>query len=157
MSFAIQGTTDLGAEPLGESLGGQALDVLLALLDDDEREDGNVVADDATADRLALALTGTAGAVARVAVREQQAHTVGEEDTLLHGETLLVVAAGDAEDVALPLVTDAAGRKVCARSAGRPRAVAGWPAEPAGVDARVGRDLLRHALVVEDAEAALLI
>ena len=99
--------TDLGAEPLGESLGGQALDVLLALLDDDEREDGDVVSDDATADRLALALTGTAGAVARVAVREQQAHTVGEEDTLLHGEALLVVAAGDAEDVALPLVTDA--------------------------------------------------
>ena len=56
--------TDLGAETLGERLGGEALDVLLALLDDDEGEDGDVVSDDAASDRLALALTGAAGAVA---------------------------------------------------------------------------------------------
>ena len=46
----------------------------------------------------------------------------GEEDALLHGETLLVVSAGDAEDVALPLVAEG-----------------------------VSRDLLGDALVVEDA------
>ena len=30
----------------------------------------------------------------------------GGEDSLLHGETLLVVSAGDAADIALPLVTN---------------------------------------------------
>jgi hypothetical protein len=60
------------------------------LLDDDDGEDADVVADDAAADRLALALTVTARAVARVAVGEEQAGTLLEQDTLLHGETLLV-------------------------------------------------------------------
>lgn len=96
----------LGAETLGKSGVGESRDLLLSLLDNDDREDGDVVADDASADRLALALTGAAGAVARVAVREKEADTVGEEDTLLHGETLLVVSTGDAEDVSLPLVSD---------------------------------------------------
>lgn len=85
---------------------GQAGDVGLALLDDGEGQDGQVHAGDAAADRLALALAGAAGAVARVAGGEQQADTVGGHDTLLHGETLLVVAAGDLEDVALELVAE---------------------------------------------------
>ncbi len=85
---------------------GQAGDVLLALLDDREGEDGEVGTDDAAADRLALALAAAAGAVARVAVGEEEADTVGGNDTLLHRETLLVVATGDAEDVALPLIAE---------------------------------------------------
>lgn len=85
---------------------GQAGDVGLALLDDAEGEDGEVHADDAAADGLALALTGASGAVAGVAVGEEEADTGRVHDTLLHGETLLVVAAGDAEDVALELVAD---------------------------------------------------
>ncbi len=85
---------------------GQAGDVGLALLDNGEGEDGQVHAGDAAADRLALALAGAAGAVARVASGEQEADTVGGHDTLLHGETLLVVAAGDLEDVALELVAE---------------------------------------------------
>lgn len=56
-----------------------------------------------------------------MAVREEEADTVGDKDTLLHGETLLVISAGDAEDIALPLVTKG-----------------------------VGGDLLRDLLVVED-------
>ena len=39
-------------------------------------------------------------------VGEEETDTVGEEDTLLHGETLLVVAASNAEDVALPLIAE---------------------------------------------------
>jgi hypothetical protein len=34
--------------------------------------------------------------------------TIGE-DTLLHGEALLVVAAGDSDDVALPVITEQVG------------------------------------------------
>lgn len=35
-----------------------------------------------------------------MALAEQQPHTGGMHDSLLHGETLLVVAAGDFEDIA---------------------------------------------------------
>jgi hypothetical protein len=42
-----------------------------------------------------------AGAVARLVLAEQKANTLVREHTLLHRETLLVVAAGDAEDIAL--------------------------------------------------------
>jgi len=41
-----------------------------------------------------------------VAVGEEEAHTVGEEDALFHGETLLVVTAGDAEDISFPFVAE---------------------------------------------------
>lgn len=96
----------LGAEALGVDDVGQAGDVGIALLDDGEGEDGEVHAGDAAADGLALALAGAAGAVARVAGGEQEADTAGGHDTLLHGETLLVVATGDAEDVALELIAE---------------------------------------------------
>jgi len=42
-----------------------------------------------------------------VALAEEELDTLGSEDTLLHGETLLVVATGDLEDVALELLADA--------------------------------------------------
>lgn len=96
----------LGAQALGVDDVGETGDLLLALLDDSQSEDGQVHADDAAADGLALALAGAAGAVARVAVGQEQADTGRVQDSLLHRETLLVVAAGDAEDVALPLVAE---------------------------------------------------
>lgn len=39
-----------------------------------------------------------------MAVGKEEADTVGNEHTLLHGETLLVVTTGDAEDVAGPFI-----------------------------------------------------
>jgi len=111
----------LGAETLGEDDIGQSGDILLALLDDDEGKNGDIGADDAATDGLAPALTSTANSVARVAVGEEEADTVRNEDTLLHGEALLVVSTSDTENVALPLVTK-----------------------------RVPRNLLRHLLVEED-------
>ena len=45
-----------------------------------------------------------------MAVGEEEPHTVGEKDTLFHGETLLVVPAGDAEDVSLPFVAEGIAR-----------------------------------------------
>lgn len=118
----------LGAEALGVDDVGEAGNVVVALLDDGEGKDREVLADDAATDGLALALTGAAGAVARVAVGEEQAGTSREHDTLLHGETLLVVATGDAEDVALELVTDG-----------------------------VAGNLSAHALLHEDGELALIL
>ena len=100
---------DLGGTLRTQALGvddvGKVGNVLLALLDDGEGKDGQVHADDAAADRLSLALTGPACAIAGVTVGEEEPDTVGEDDTLLHRETLLVVAAGDADNVALPLIT----------------------------------------------------
>lgn len=118
----------LGAETLGVDNVGKAGDVVLTLLDNSEGKDRQVHGNDAAADGLALALTGTAGAVARVAISEEETDTSGVHDTLLHGETLLVVATGDLEDVALPLVTDG-----------------------------VTGNLLAHAAVHEDTETALIL
>lgn len=103
----LRGT--LGSETLGVDDVGQAGNVLLALLDDSQSKDGQVHADNATTDGLALALAGAAGAVAGVAIGEQEADTGGLQDTLLHWETLLVVASSDAEDVSLPLITEGVG------------------------------------------------
>merc|ERR1712000_517988 len=61
----------LGAEALGVHDVGEAGNVLVALLDDGQGQDGHVHADDAAVDGLALALTGAAGAVARVALGER--------------------------------------------------------------------------------------
>ena len=96
----------LGTKTLGEDVVGEAVDLVLALLDDHEGEDGDIGADDAAADGLALALARAADAVARVTVREEETDTVGEEDTLLHGETLLVVATSNTEDISLPFVAE---------------------------------------------------
>lgn len=94
----------LGSETLGVDDVGQAGDVGITLLDDSEGEDGQVHADDAATDGLPLALTSAAGAVAGVTLGEQESDTGRVHDTLLHGETLLVVSTGDAEDVALELI-----------------------------------------------------
>lgn len=101
------------AADLGGTLGTQSLGVYgvretrqvpLALLDDAESEHGKVHANDASAHTLPLALAGATGSVAGVAFGEEQSDTGRVHDTLLHRETLLVVAAGDSEDVALELV-----------------------------------------------------
>lgn len=104
----------LGSKALGVDNVGQTGDVLLALLDNRQSKDGQVHADNATADRLALALAGAAGAVAGVAVGEEEADTGRVHNTLLHRETLLVVTAGNAEDVALPLVAEGLSRDLLA-------------------------------------------
>jgi hypothetical protein len=110
----------LWSEPLWEDVLGESGNALLALLDNDEGKDGNIGTDDAATDTLAFALAGTTNAIARVTVSEEQAYTVGQQDTLLHREALLVVSTSDTEDVSLPLVAE-----------------------------RVTWDLLRHALFVE--------
>lgn len=96
----------LGAEAFGEDDVGEPGDLVVALLDDDDGQDRDIGADNATTDRLAAALACAADAVARVAVRKQELDTVGQEDTLLHRETLLVISAGDAEHIALPFVAE---------------------------------------------------
>lgn len=70
-------------------------------LHDDQVENAEIGVNNATADRLALALTSPTGTVAGVPLAEQQAHTAMGEYTLLHGEALLVVASADAHYITL--------------------------------------------------------
>jgi hypothetical protein len=107
----------LGTETLGVDDISEARDIVVALLDDGEGEHGEIHGDDASTDGFALALTGAARSVAGVAVGEEESDSSGMHNTLLHGETLLVVAAGDLEDVALELVADRVTRNLCAHSA----------------------------------------
>jgi hypothetical protein len=118
----------LGSETLGVDDVGETGDLALTLLDNGKSKDGEIHADDAATDGLSLALTGAAGAVAGVAVGEEEADTGRVHDTLLHGETLLVVASGDAEDVALELIANG-----------------------------IAGNLSTHALLHEDTELALIL
>jgi len=124
------------AADLGRALGTQALgvygirearNVVVALLDNGQSKDGQVHGNNASTNRLSLALTRAAWAVAAVAVGEEKSDTGWVHDTLLHRKTLLVVAASDLEDVALELVADA-----------------------------VARHFLTHAAVHEDTQLALI-
>lgn len=108
----------LGAETLGVDGVGDAGDLVVALLDDAESQDGQIHGDDAAANGFTLALTGAARTVAGVAVGEQETDTGWVHHALLHRETLLVVAAGDAEDVALELIADAVAWDLSAHSGG---------------------------------------
>ena len=73
----------------------------VTFLDDDQVENAEIGINDATTDRLALALASPAGTVAGVSLAEQQAHTAVGQHTLLHGEALLVVASADAHHITL--------------------------------------------------------
>lgn len=96
----------LGTQSSGQDGVGESGDLSLTLLDDGDGKNGDVGVDDATSNRLSLSLTRSSSSVARVTVSEEESGSVGEEDTLLHGETLLVVTTGDSENVTLPLVSD---------------------------------------------------
>lgn len=118
----------LGTQALGVNSVGDAGDVVVALLGDAESEDREVHADDAATNRLPLALAGATGAVAGVALAEEEGNTGWVHNTLLHRKALLVVAAGDFEDVSLELVADT-----------------------------IAGNLLSHATVHEDAQLALIV
>ena len=79
----------------------------LSLLDNDHGKNSQIGVDDAAPDGLALLRSGAPLAVARVALLEEESDAAVGEDALLHGEALLVVAAGDAEGISLPLVAQA--------------------------------------------------
>jgi hypothetical protein len=96
----------LGSETLGDSSVSKSGNVLLTLLDDNEGEHGQVRGDNAATDGLSLALTSAARTVGGVTLAQEKTDTVGKKDTLLHGETLLIVTSGDTENVTLEFVTD---------------------------------------------------
>eukprot|EP01084_Bolivina_argentea_P203129 346983_1 len=98
----------LGAEAAGHGDVGDTLDGGLAGLDDGDVDAGDVLGEDAAADGLATALTVAAaeGVEGVVAALDQEGDTGGGHDALDHGETLLVGATLEAEEVTLELITE---------------------------------------------------
>jgi len=96
----------LWAETHRLGLVGEAGNLLLALLDDDEVQHRQVLGDDASTDRLALHLTSAALAVALASLAEEQTHALWGKNTLHHWETLFVVSSRDAESVSLELIAE---------------------------------------------------
>jgi len=95
----------LGTEAFGDDHISETWNITFALLDNGKSQDGKILTDNAATDRLALSLAGSSRSVAGVAVGEEKLDTSRKHDTLLHGKALLVIAASDAEDVALPFIT----------------------------------------------------
>lgn len=70
----------LGTKTLGLDGIGKTRELALTLLDDSKGHDSEILTGDGTTDRLALALTSAAGAVAAVSSSEEETGTVGEKD-----------------------------------------------------------------------------
>jgi hypothetical protein len=118
----------LWSQSLGGGGVGQSLNVSFTLLDNGQRQDSQVLANNASSDGLSLALTSSSWSVTRVSLGQQQLNSGWVHDTLFHWETLLVVTTGDSEDVALELVTN-----------------------------RVTFDFLAHTLLVEDSQFVFIV
>jgi len=117
----------LWTQTLGVNDVGDTGDIVLSLLDDGEGQDGKIHSDDAATDGLALSLSGTTRTIAGVTFRKKEANTGRVHDSLLHWETLLVVATSDLENVTLELITN-----------------------------RVTRNLSTHSLIHKNAQLALI-
>jgi len=118
----------LGSQAARNRRVGQSWNISVALLHDDEVENGQIRVDDTSSDAPAMTLSRAPGSVAGVHGAEEKADATVGQHSLHHRESLLVIAAADAENVALPLVPE-----------------------------RVAGDFLRHLLVEEDAEFAVIL
>lgn len=99
-----EGGGTLRAEAAWDDLVSKALDLGVALLDNNEVESGDFRRNDTATDSLALALTILAWAVAAHAVLKEKTDTAWGDNTLLHWEALLVIATTDAEDISFELI-----------------------------------------------------
>jgi len=121
----LRGT--LGTKALGVHDISDTGNVVVALLDNGESQHGQIHSYNAATDRLALALTSTARAVAGVTFGEEKSNTGWVHNSLLHWETLLVVATSNLEDVSLEFIAN-----------------------------RISRNFSTHTLVHENAQLALV-
>jgi hypothetical protein len=96
----------LGTQTTGDGLVRQTLDSLFSHLGDDQVQNGNIVTDNTSTDRLALSLTLAARSVGLVSLLTEKTDSRVCEDTLTHGEPLLVVSTRNAEDVSVKVFTE---------------------------------------------------
>jgi len=95
----------LGGTHVGLVNVGAAVDLRLSLLDNLEVDGANIGSDDASSDSASSALTDSSGLVESTLLSEEDSGSAVDKDTLLHGETLLVVATVDSENVALKVIS----------------------------------------------------
>lgn len=95
----------LGSESLGKLGVSETSDGLFTDLDNSKSDDGKIGSDDASSDGLSLSFTGSSGSVALVASLHEESDSSLDKDTLLHGETILIVTTGNFEDVSLEFIT----------------------------------------------------
>ena len=96
----------LGSKTTGDSLVGESWNRLVGHLRDNQVENGNVVSHNAPTDRLALALSSTALSVGLGSLFTEKTDASVGQDTLAHGESLLVVSSGNAHDGAIKLFSE---------------------------------------------------
>jgi hypothetical protein len=92
--------SSLGTKATGHIVIRQAWDRVGTDLRNDQVEDSNVMSHNASTHALALAFTGTTGAVGLVALLTQQSHTGVGQNALTHWESLLIIASGYPENEA---------------------------------------------------------
>jgi len=64
------------------------------------------VTNDAASNGLSLSLTASSDSVATVTITHENSGSASHENTLFHGESVLIVAAGNLEDISLELITE---------------------------------------------------
>jgi hypothetical protein len=84
----------------------ESSNLLGALLDDDQVHNREIRTNNATTDGLSLAGTLSSGSEALHVLVEQKSDTSVSQNTLHHGETLLVITTTNANDVAGPFLTE---------------------------------------------------
>jgi hypothetical protein len=95
----------LRTKSLGKNSIGQRRDLGITLFDNDEGKYSDIGSNNAAANGFASTLARATSSVAGVSVGKKKSNTVGQENTLLHWKTLLVVSTSDAENVSFPLVS----------------------------------------------------
>jgi hypothetical protein len=71
-----------GTKTFGVSDIGEAREIIVALLHDDDGKNREIGTDDTSSNRFAFAFTGTTGTIARVALGKEKTNTSGMENTL---------------------------------------------------------------------------
>ena len=99
----------LGTKSSGLDLVSESGEFFITLLDDGEGEHSNIGADDAASDGSSLSFSFSLSAISFCSGFEEESDSVSREDSLLHGETVLVEAAVDSEDIALELLSKSIG------------------------------------------------
>jgi hypothetical protein len=95
----------LGTQSTRNRFVGQSLYGVFTDLGDDQVQHSKVLPDDASTDRLTLSFARTPGSVGLVSLLTQETHSSVGQDTLTHGEALLIVSSRNAKDVSLKFFT----------------------------------------------------
>jgi len=96
----------LGTKTTGDRVVSESRDLRISHLGNNKIENGNVLSYNASTNGLALTITATALTVTLVSLLHEKTDTSVGENTLTHGESLLVVSSGDTEDVTCVLLSE---------------------------------------------------